>query len=448
MPTIAIDSIVILENRQRREFEASALQELADSIEKGQQLQPIVLRRIGKDLVLVAGERRMRALRQIYELGGKAKFQGQWMPLGHIGYSEIGELSELEAEEAELEENLCRKDLTWQEHAEATRRIHMLRTAQKAAVGEVHTIKDTAVEVYGKSDGGRIDNTVRQEIILANNLDKPEVAKAKTATEALKVIKKLEEGERNKALAMEVGERFSANLHELYQADCIEWMRKYTGPKYDVMLTDPPYGINAQDFGDAAGKLSNIDHTYDDSYENWQQMMPEWCELAYKHAKDQAHAYVFCDIERFAELKQMMLNAGWYVFRTPFTVFKTDSGRVPLPSHGPRRQSEWLLYAIKGKKEVTCIMGDVIPCQADENMMFGAQKPVGLYINLLQRSVRPGDTVWDTFGGSGPVIPAAHALKCKAVYVERIPNQYALGVRRAAELKEASLLDLAGGQNA
>lgn len=446
MPTIPLQSIVIKPNRQRREFDPQAVQDLADSIRTGGLLQAIVLRKEGADLVLVAGETRMKAVRDIYELGETFRYAGQPVPAGEIPYVDIGELTELEAEEAELDENIRRKDLTWQEQAAALNRLHNLRVKQAEAQNRVHTVKDTAKEVLGlKSDGGHNDNRVRQEIILANHLDRPEVANAKTSKEAFKALQKAEEREKNLELAAAVGATFSAELHELYNTDCLEWMRNYKGPGVDVILTDPPYGMGAHEFGDAAGKLATIDHQYDDSYNSWRKLMVEWTQLSFRVAAAQCHAYVFCDIDRFHELKVMMEQAGWYVFRTPFTVHKLNSGRVPLPEHGPRRQSEWCLYAIKGKKPVNCIMGDVIPCQGDENMTHGAQKPVALFLNLLQRSVKPGDTVLDCFGGTGPVIPAAHQLKCKAVYVEKSSEYYALGVQRAAELRTVSLLDLTGG---
>ena len=190
--------------------------------------------------------------------------------------------------------------------------------------------------------------------------------------------------------------------------------------------------------------MTGIQHHYDDSRESWKKLMggtkdqyiiPGWCSLAYRLAKPQAHAYVFCDIDRFHELKQYMTAAGWDVFRTPLIVHKQNSGRVPRPQHGPRRQYELILYAIKGDKPVTHIYPDVIPCTGDDNLGHGAQKPVELYVNLLQRSVRPGDTVLDTFAGTGTVFPAAHTFKCRATGIELDEGSYGICVKRLAELK-------------
>ena len=367
MNIIKLSEIIIKPERQRQEFDPEALQELKNSIEDGQLLHPPVLRREGNAWVLVAGERRLRAIKEIFELGGSFKHNGMIFENGLVPFTDIGELSRLEAEEAELDENLKRRDLTWQEHAAAVARLHALRTAQKEearakaldAIGEAsspatpaHTIADTAEELTGRRDGSYQD-TVRKEIIVAKHLDNPAIAKAKSADEAFKILKREEERNRNIELAKVVGASFNADKHTLLNINCLDYMADPANAgKFDVILTDPPYGMGAQDFGDGGGKFDGIEHHYDDSYESWQKLMQAWCPLTFTITKAQAHAYVFCDIDRFHELKRYTEAAGWYVFRTPLINHKVNSGRVPLPDQGPRRQYEILLYANKGKK--TC----------------------------------------------------------------------------------------------
>lgn len=449
MPEILLSKIVVKENRQRQEFDPDALQELKNSIEDLGLMHPPVLRPEGDAWVLVAGERRMRAIREIFELGGKFKFAGKFYADGLIPFTDIGELSELEAEEAELDENLKRRDLTWQEHAAAVKRLHELRQRQSMAADAgqsridpdpakaipLHTVADTAMELHGRSDGSYQDS-VRKELIVARHLDNPVIAKAKSADEAFKLLKREEERKKNVELAKTVGATFTASKHRVLNVNCVEWMAKPENQGYfDVILTDPPYGMGAHEFGDGAGRLDGIEHHYDDSYESWVKLMEAWCPLTYEVTKPEAHAYVFCDLDNFHELKRMMVKAGWYVFRTPLINVKQNSGRVPLPDRGPRRQYEIVLYAIKGSKPVTHIYPDVIMTTADENMSHGAQKPVAVYENLLQRSVRPGDRVLDSFGGTGPLIPACHHFKCEATVLEQNPEYYAMSVKRLEEVK-------------
>lgn len=463
--------IVILPNRQRQEFDPDAMQELADSIEAQGLMHPPVMRIQGDDLVLVAGERRLKTILQLHELGIRFKCDGEVVPEDLVPYTMLGELSELEAEEAELDENLKRKDLTWQEHAAATARLHALRQKQHPklltvvsdsdpedpnlnktiTVGSTHTIADTAKELLGRSDGAYQDQ-IRKEVIVAKYLDNPIVAKAKSADEAFKLLKREEAAKKNRELALEVGKTFNADLHALFNRDCLGFMAEVAaGPedqKFDVILTDPPYGMGAQDFGNSAGKFTGIEHHYDDSYESWKKLMDGpsgWCNLSYQVCKPQAHAYVFCDIDRFGELKAMMQSAGWYVFRTPLINVKTNSGRVPLPELGPRRQYEILLYAIKGKKPTTHIYPDVITSNADENLSHGAQKPVALYQNLLQRSVKPGDRVADFFAGSGTIFEAAQLFQCYATGTEVSTEYYGMCLARINRLKAAEQPSLLAG---
>lgn len=463
MHTTQLPQIRINPNRQRQEFDLVALQELKNSIEDRGLLHPPVLRREDGQLVLVAGERRLKAISEIFELGGNFTCNGEVFSDGRVPYTDLGELGRLEAEEAELDENLKRRDLTWQEHAAAVARLHALRTAQKqeqaaatlvdptasvldkliaSAPTPKQTIADTAEELTGRRDGS-FQDTVRKEIIVAKHLDNPAVAKAKSADEAFKILRREEQRQKNIELAKEVGASFNSEKHRIFNVNCLEWMADAENQGvFDVICTDPPYGMGADGFGDAGGKLSGIEHHYDDSYEAWLELMKAWAPLSFAVAKPQAHAYVFCDFDRFHELKAMMQTAGWYVFRTPLVVHKLNSGRVPLPDQGPRRQYELVLYAIKGKKQVTHIYPDVVTVSGDENMTHGAQKPIALYQNLLQRSVRPGDKVLDSFGGTCGTIPAGHTYQCEVTAIELNPEYYALGLKRLKDLQQAETLDI------
>ena len=475
MRFIPISQVLIKPDRQRQEFDPAALQDLVTSIEERGLLHPPVLRDEAGTWTLVAGERRMKAIAQIWELGGSFRCDNQQVPAGEMPFTNLGDLTDLEAEEAELDENLKRKDLTWQEHAAAVARLHKLRQAQRVEavekgkpesiktliaagltqaeaekavnvpIAQLQSVADTALEIIGRSDGAYQDQ-IRKEIIVSKHLANPAIAKAKSADEAFKILKKQEESAKNVELARTVGASFNADLHTLLNVDCLDYMTTAAdlpeAEKFDVILTDPPYGMGADNFGDAGGRLTGIEHRYDDSPEHFTKLMTAWSKLSYNVVKAQAHAYVFCDIDKFHELKALMQAAGWYVFRTPLINHKMNSGRVPLPDQGPRRQYEIILYAIKGKKQTTHIYPDVISTSADENISHGAQKPVALYQNLLQRSVRPGDRVLDTFAGSGTIFEAANGFKCSATGTELNPEYFGQCLARIARCKQLETPEL------
>lgn len=431
---IKIEDILISPERQRQEFDPEAIIELGNSISTHGILHPPVVRESEGRLVLVAGERRLRAMQNLLGLGGRIRVGDVWGEEGEVPVTPLGELDPLAAEEAELDENLKRQDLTWQEQASAIARLHALRLKQASLIGETHLQKDTATEAFPDVHPDYAQTLVKQDLILANHLSNPDVAKAKTPKDAIKILKRQEATRQNEELAARVGRTFNSSVHKLEHGDCIPWLRGQSENLFDVILTDPPYGMGADSFGDGGGLLANNEHSYNDGKDAWDRLVRDLAPELFRVAKPQAHCYIFCDIDNFHELRTVMRDAGWYVFRTPLINYKPRSGRIPLPENGPRRQYELCLYAIKGWKPVTAIYSDVITTVLEEAMSHGAQKPVELYIDLLRRSIRPGDMVLDPFCGTGTIFPAAHALKCRATGVEMSPEYYGMSVSRLNDL--------------
>mgnify|MGYP002145122430 CR=1 FL=1 len=151
--SIHIDKIIISDNRQRQEFEAESLVDLANSIAAIGLLHAPVMRETDAGLVLVAGERRLRAMGDLWAMGDGIRHNGIDYPPYHAPYVTLGELDEIAAEEAELDENLKRRDLTWQERSAAIARLHALRIKQAEAIGVTHTIADTAKELRPEFEG-------------------------------------------------------------------------------------------------------------------------------------------------------------------------------------------------------------------------------------------------------------------------------------------------------
>lgn len=438
---IALPSVVIPPTRQRREFKLGELNELVSSIQENGLIHAPTLRIEGDNYVLVAGERRLRAIQDIYELGGTFKYDNEEVPPGLLPYVFLGDLSPLEAMEVELEENIRRVDLTWTEKAAATANLMELRQGQAVVRGlPVPTTETISLEVRG-SDSGSTREATRRELILAKNLHIPEVASAKTLDEAFKVLKRREATQRNIELAETVGLTFSHAIHEAHNADSLAWMKAYSGPLFDVILTDPPYGMGADDFGDSGGKMEGS-HTYSDDEYTALLCYDTLATEGFRITKPDAHLYAFCDLDLFHTLRDIFTLAGWKVFRTPLIWHKPSAYRAPWPHHGPQRKYETILYAIKGDRKVNTLSPDVITCQPDTNLGHAAQKPVALYQDLLARSIQPGDLILDPFCGSGPVFPAAHALRCKAVGIELDPANYGIALGRIKALADEPELEI------
>lgn len=441
MKLILASAIKIAANRQRQSFDANYLRELSDSIQSKSLLHAPILRVVGEDYFLVAGECRLRAVKDIYDLGGAFRHDGEAVREGFIPYTLLDDLDPLAAEEAELEENIRRRDLTWQERALATKRLTVLRGKQAAVAGLSHpTSADIARELFPEATSTLADGELgvyqaqtRQESIVADHLDDPEVRAAKSAPEAFKILKRKEATRKNAELAESVGKVYTSEVHRVLNEDSLVWLTKCPAETFDVILTDPPYGMGADEFGDAGGAAIQ-QHNYLDSPENFQRIMNIFVEHSFRVTKAQAHLYCFCDIDWFMELRLKFSEAGWWVHRTPIIWNKPSGNRVPWPQHGPQRKWEMLLYAVKGKKPILKIAPDVITFPADDNLGLSAQKPVALFEDLLRRSCYPGDSILDPFCGTGTIFAAAHNLKCKATGIELDPASFGIAVKRVGEL--------------
>jgi DNA modification methylase len=430
---INVDSVRIRPDRIRKEFSEEANQELQNSIRSLGLLQPIVLSFEADEYWLEAGERRLIAVKEIYALGGSFRHGDDPVPPGLIPHVLFTELSELDRLQIEVDENNKRVQFTWQERAAATAKLEKLRSLQ-AQAGEIAppTPASLALEVRGTTAPSAAAAT-RKELLVSRHLDDPDVQGAKTADEAFKLIQRKEERARHTALAEKVGAVMNSGHHTCVQADSLEWMLTQESETFDVILTDPPYGMGADGFGDAGGKTGSA-HNYDDSPEEVNFLVELVPPQLYRLAKAEAHAYLFCDLEYFQVWRDSMEDAGWKVFRTPLIWFKPSAYRAPWPEQGPQRKYECILYAVKGDKRTLKLGGDVIQCNTDANLGHNAQKPVALFEELLSRSARPGSRILDPFCGSGPIFPAAHACKCYATGIEQDSAAYGIALGRLKAL--------------
>lgn len=426
-----VSNITIPDNRQRREFDEAKMQELMQSIASKGLMHPIVLRSDGT--TLVAGERRYRAMTLLHEAGTSFTFGGRPVPPGHYPYTLLGNLSNLEIREAELEENTRRADLTWQEHAKAEAELHRLRTEQHGeysrATLEGWSATDTASEIAGRPAKKHEIQRVTQALVLEEFLEDPIVSAARSPKEALKLIK-----EEKKRLDRQArAKKFDASsvVHTLLHGSCYDLLNDSFNETFDVILTDPPYGIDI----DKVKFWDGDSHDYDDSDEAFAEVCDRFAKLAFRVAAPQAHAYIFCDIRRFNDIFVGFELAGWDCWPMPLIWAKGNTGSFPNADFGPRRTYEAILYCNKGQKKVTAMYTDVIAVTNPGKQIHPAAKPVEVYTNLLRRSVLPGDKVLDAFCGGGTIFAAAHEMKCIATGVELNDKYYHMSVERLEACK-------------
>ena len=435
---IQISDILIPPERQREIFDPLALNELGESIGACGLLQAVVLRQEADRMVLVAGQRRLIACKDRWDLGMGFRHGKEEVPPGMIPFVNFGQLTKLQQAELEFEENERRVNFNWQEKATATLKLQQLRSMQADAAGRTTpTLRALAEE--RKPTGTDVEvhsevNSISRELLVANNLHDPDVQKAVSLKEAVKVLKKKAAARNAEMLGAALGNDAVLDGHRLVHGNCYEWMARQEAGQFDVVLTDPPYGMGADEFGDSGGKAEG-EHLYADGAEVVEQCIELLPDLITRLTKPQAHLYLFCDVDWFPEWKLAIRSAGWKVFRTPFIWVKPSAYRAPWPEHGPQRKYECCLFAVKGGMRVTKLMGDVLTYQPDENLGHQAQKPVALFEDLLRRSIVPGMKALDPYCGSGPIFQAAQNCQVFATGVELNAVAHGIAAKRLQEMK-------------
>lgn len=430
MHYVPIETILVAETRQRRHFDDTALETLANSIISRGLLHPITIRNDTPQLV--AGERRLRAVARIYAKGLAFTCNGTSVPSGTVPCLKLCDLDSFSLEEAELEENVIRVDLTWQDRANAEARLHALRSKQASERGETQSLIATAREILGSeptNSNPAVD--LRESIILNDFLSDPEVAKAGSRKEALNIAKKKLAAEFRSALAQQF-DISSGNENVALLGNCRQLLANWSPglPLFDVIITDPPYGINAHKMSAMSGSEAGNTHTYDDTIENAKDVWHSILSNGFRITAPDAALYMFCDFRYFQLLHNLARECNWTPWPTPIIWHKPGGGMLGDSQHGPRKSYEVILFAYKGDMRTTGTYLDVIVMSGGDSSLHAAAKPPALYAELLKRSCVPGMRVLDPCMGSGPIFPAANTLNLRATGIEVVQEHFETALSR------------------
>lgn len=178
--------------------------------------------------------------------------------------------------------------------------------------------------------------------------------------------------------------------------DCLEGMRQLDDNSIDVIMADPPYGINYQSNmrKDKSKRLPKI--------ANDKAPFTAWIAEAYRVLKDGGRVLCFYRWDVQDAFLRAFHSAGFNV-RSQIVWDKLSHGMGDLSSQfAPRHEN--ILYATKGRYEFlskrphTIYRHMRIP---PEQLTHPNEKPITLIIDLLQSISSPGETVLIPFIGSG-----------------------------------------------
>ncbi len=471
---------IVVKDRARKIFDPKEMEILMEAISSNIGLiHPIMIK---KDKELITGERRLKAISQLHKIGTSIKFAGKPIPNGMIPCIIVEEefqlIDYLITEEVE---NTARSGFTWQELARHTAKIAELKQLQidiknaelksekkttemdsadttvsntksidsllAVSLGKVvpsiiskEAIEATKEKLHPNSVNGVYK--VQDSLLLNKALNdiemQPKIENATSKKEALKIVSREEIRKRQAELAQRIGKELRHNRHTLIFGDCLIELPKIESNSIDVCLTDPIYGINAQNFGVAKRDIGF--HEYDDTPERFNELLPICIKEMSRILKPAAHLYLFCDLINFYKLKKWVEDSStpsnpWKVQSYPIHWIKPNGARCPHPGFTFRKTVEYILFAYRGGKQSNHQLDAHFEVSIKRTEIHGATKdPSGLKV-LLNNSCHVGDTVIDFMMGSGSTAVACQELKLKCTGIELDKSNFGRAVERIKELE-------------
>jgi ParB family chromosome partitioning protein len=406
--------------RQRRELRG--IEELAESIQRLGLIHPINIREDGK---LVAGERRLEAVRL-------------------LGWTHISaQLSEDETDDkqlyaVELEENIKRAELPWQDEVVALERYHQFQVSENegwsqadtaAAVGyspaDVSKKLSVAGEMHNEVVAGA-DRLSAAHNIVSRNLERKKSSALDNVTTLAASIPALANGE---GVSDEGGEPVDIRDEPpipLLNTSFHDWQVTYEGPKFNLIHCDFPYGINV---ADSPRMDATIKDHYDDSPDIYWDLLARLGLAMDNVVADSAHLIFWHSMKYHADTVEALTRMGWTCHPFPLIWHKSDgSGIAPDPQRGPRQTYEAAIYAIRGDRKITeagCVANSFAFPGRRDGAIHVSEKPYPMLRHFLRMVCDEYSLVLDPTCGSGNALKVAEDLGAnKVLGLEQLPDFY------------------------
>lgn len=392
--------IVDRENRQRREL--TGIDELAESIRKNGLINPIV---VTQDLLLVAGERRLTAHRQL----GFDQIQ--------VHYAE--DLGEEELQILELEENIRRVDLSWQDLVRSVAKFDELKRSEEPD----WTTEDTADEL-------NMSRSNVQRYQLVNEFMEEgvkEVVEAPKLSQAANFAQRAQERRKTSGMRelfsaptgpsitpAEVADALEAEpapaqrrFADILNEDFSKWATQIQDRPFNLIHCDFPYGVNA---GDKAGQSgAGVYGLYDDKPEVYFDLISTFLKHQDNFIAPSAHMIFWYSLDFHHETVELFQAKGWRVNSFPLIWGKGNTGILPDANRGPRRVYETALFMTRGDRKIVRAVGNLVEAQVSKEF-HTSEKPTKMLEHFMRMLVDETSRVLDPTCGSGNAIAVAEQL--------------------------------------
>lgn len=460
MPFANPNLIVIRRDSRQRKAEPN-VDDLVESISTVGQIQPIVVRAEAETLVLVVGERRTLACKRL----GR-----------EVEYKLWSDLTPDEAEEVEFEENRKRQSLTWREEVEAIGRIHAKRraadptwTADKTAkrlsmdgrnLGRYLTVyANLASPVLAQAQdfsqafsllqrlAERRTASIVDELISAGQqafadptarsappadspslldiLQPPPMAGETQALQPTSNAQALETPESRttttgaippvpSSIVATAAPPPTSRPPAVLNTSFLSWAPTYTGPKFNLLHVDFPYGVRYDSF---ANSVSQRGELYESEKGDYDALLDCFCKNLSRFASYSTHLVFWFSMTYYAETKRKLEAAGFWVQEHPLIWLKSDNaGIVPgRTNEHPRRIYETAFLASIGKRTLVKAIGNAYAAPTASNPIHPSVKPEPVLRHFFSGLVDETTDCFDPTCGSGSALRAAEDCGARSV---------------------------------
>jgi DNA modification methylase len=412
---IPLKSITI-SDRTRQEM--GDLDGLEFSLKESGLIQPLAVRDLGDGIYrLLAGERRYTVL----ERNGVEE-----VPVRIYN----GDLSELEMKVIEKSENFYRKDMEYYEFDKLTLEIHQMQQELLGvkAPGPGQTgwgTRDTA-EMLGYASPATVTEAVKRA--QAREAFPELFENCKTASDASKVLKKVDEAMVKQAIAQKLeSQRTDSNLLQLSKCfiirDFFDGVREIPDGAFHLVEIDPPYAINLTEQkkkdGESQYQLENYNEVDQHTYAAFLSKTFQEC-----YRVMATHSWLICWFApepHFNSVYELIKGTGFGVTRMCGVWTKSGSGQNMNPTIRLSNNYEMFFYAWKGNPALNKAGRSNVfqfPQVPPHSKIHPTERPIELMHELYDTFTFAGSRILIPFLGSGNGLIAANQLGMSGVGFE------------------------------